>query len=647
MSRSFSKFSLLIIIVIAAVASGLSLISYQHSTATANQIMALASHEARSNTEIQAQDLAAILANKVGSVSTNLQLMAEATTVQNHDIQSAIPLFTSARKSTGDFASSYFWVDKDGKLLWADAFTNKTIEQQYNGGDRSYRDYYLKPRETMTPYYTTVIESVDNVPRLYIGYPIVGNEGNDTRSGGGINNNNSSSSTATDSIQTFKGVIVAAINIDTLGKFAKDQLEINSSSTTGLLDKKGLVLYSSGTPQYVGKNIFSPEIQSVIPADVKEPFNQLIKDSLAGKSGAEDLSSQGKTSTIAFRPVTIGGNEFANLYVITPHQLAGNAVALIGQQRVLNASIIIAIGVVAAGIAVIVLTWNKRLAEIVATRTSELKFANESLIDSNKQLQTANTRLEQANKQLAQANEQLKLHDKMQKEFINVAAHELRTPTQAILGFSELMQQENNGPEDVKAATAAISRNASRLQRLAEDILVVTRIEGHSLKMEKERFDLNEKIEHVIEDAKRSIVNGNRTDIIFERTEPQLPVIADKTRVFQVVSNLLNNALKFTKNGTIIIKAEKKGDEQVVVVSVKDNGRGIDSEIMPRLFTKFATKSETGTGLGLYISKNIIEAHGGKIWAENNKEGHGATFYFTLPIAPVEEEEEEQKLNSN
>ena len=200
------------------------------------------------------------------------------------------------------------------------------------------------------------------------------------------------------------------------------------------------------------------------------------------------------------------------------------------------------------------------------------------------------------------------------------------------------MQLETNDPEGVKAATAAISRNANRLQRLAEDILIVTRIEGHSLKMEKESFDLNEKIEHVIEDAKKIMVNGNRTNIIFERTEPQLPVNADKTKVFQVISNLLNNALKFTKNGTIIVKAEKKGDDQVLV-SVTDNGKGIDSEIMPRLFTKFATKSETGTGLGHYISKNIVESHGGKLWAENNKEGQGATFYFTLPVALAEEKQ--------
>jgi signal transduction histidine kinase len=116
-------------------------------------------------------------------------------------------------------------------------------------------------------------------------------------------------------------------------------------------------------------------------------------------------------------------------------------------------------------------------------------------------------------------------------------------------------------------------------------------------------------------------------------------VNVDKARIIQVLSNLLGNALKFTKEGNIFISIKKINEEQVNV-SIKDSGTGIDQEILPRLFEKFATKSDEGTGLGLYISKNIVEAHGGKIWAENNSDGRGSTFYFTLPISNSHKTEE-------
>src|SRR5919198_1550723 len=160
--------------VIIIAAAGLSFFTYQYSTFAANQIFEIARGESRSNAVIQAHDLSAVLANKVESISTNLRIMADAPMIQSGNVEGAAPLFTAARKSTGDFASSYFWIGKDGNLIWADSFTNKTLEQQFNGADRSYRDYYLKPKETTLPYYSAVIESVDNIPRLYIAYPIIG-----------------------------------------------------------------------------------------------------------------------------------------------------------------------------------------------------------------------------------------------------------------------------------------------------------------------------------------------------------------------------------------------------------------------------------------------------------------------------------------
>ncbi len=265
------------------------------------------------------------------------------------------------------------------------------------------------------------------------------------------------------------------------------------------------------------------------------------------------------------------------------------------------------------------------------------------------EVQKRTEELQTANNQLLIANEQLKLHDRMQQEFINIAAHELRTPAQSILGYAELAMTDP--PLENKSFIDAIYRNAFRIQKLTQDILDVTRIESHTLRLNKIKFDLKEIILQVIEDTKLKLVTEGRNKVIFEfkntvkgdviSNSEGIFVQADRDRIMQVIYNLLDNALKFTSDGVISIDLardkeykERKVKEEMLVVSVHDTGSGIDPEIFPRLFTKFSSKSFSGTGLGLYISKNIIEAHGGKIWAQNNDQGKpGATFYFSLPLA--------------
>jgi signal transduction histidine kinase len=245
--------------------------------------------------------------------------------------------------------------------------------------------------------------------------------------------------------------------------------------------------------------------------------------------------------------------------------------------------------------------------------------------------------------QLKEANERLKVHDKMQKEFINIAAHELRTPVQPILSLTEIIRRKENDSQQ-KQLLDIIVRNAQKLKRLTEDVLDVTRIESNSLQLKKEEFDLNDLLIHVVQDYKNQIsANNNNMEIrlVCERKEVEQTtkgtvVQADKYRINQVVSNLVNNAIKITREGGTIaikIKTDNNSDGKIIIVSVKDTGTGIDPEIMPRLFSKFATKSDSGTGigLGLYISKSIVEAHGGEMWAEKNNDGKGATFSFSLP----------------
>jgi two-component system sensor histidine kinase VicK len=244
--------------------------------------------------------------------------------------------------------------------------------------------------------------------------------------------------------------------------------------------------------------------------------------------------------------------------------------------------------------------------------------------------------LADTNKQLAEANEQLKIHHKMQEEFINIASHEIKTPTQAILGYSEMSEME---PERSKEYLQPILRNARRLQKLTNDILDVTRIESQSLNLNKERVNLDDVISSLLVDYLNQIERErNQKDIklVYENNDDNKPrdilVEADRERLTQVISNLISNAIKFTQEGVIKVSVEVK-DNRDAVMTIKDNGEGIDSEIMPRLFTKFATKSIMGTGLGLFISKSIVDAHGGKIWGENNKDGRGATFTFSLPLS--------------
>jgi signal transduction histidine kinase len=248
--------------------------------------------------------------------------------------------------------------------------------------------------------------------------------------------------------------------------------------------------------------------------------------------------------------------------------------------------------------------------------------------------------LEESNKRLELVNQQLKVHDKMQKEFINIAAHELRTPIQPILGLSEVLALKTGNIEQYNELIDAIIRNAKRLQQLTEDILDVTRIESQqSLIIKKERFNLNDLIMNAINDIviKKEIKNKNIQLLFKPNKGDNIFLNGDIQRLSRVIFNLISNAINFTSHGTILVETNKENDDDAdrgggrIIVRVKDTGSGIDSEILPRLFSKFATKSDKGTGLGLFISKSIIEAHGGMIWAENNSDGKGATFSFTLP----------------
>lgn len=595
------------------------MLAYQYSNSISTKVVDIATQEIRSNAIIQAHDLSEILTNRIESIIPLLQTLADSPAVQNNEYQRARLIIDFRQNYTSGLTDFYMWLDKDGKIVWISNI-NSTAYQQYKGFDLSYRPYFTMAKNSSMEYYSSAIESNDRVPRYFLSYPILSKQGGEYRNVNATENG------------SFMGVVVAGIRTGILGELLKNQLLPQFNSTIGLLDNNGLVLYAD-SQSFVGKNIFGKEIQSalstLLSAKSRDQLNEALKNSVnsdgGGSSSMDVISKQGTINTIAFAPVLLNGTNFLTLYVAVPHNLAGEVASAISEQKYLSILIIVIIGSVASIIAYITLTWNKRLRAIVNSRTSDL---------------------DKANKELTSAYEQLKIHHKTQKEFIDIAAHELRTPLQPIIGIMNVLRSRVTDYEQQKLFDIVI-RNAKRLQRLSEDILDVTRIEGRTLDIKKEVFDINNAITSILQEYRSQTDRNNNKkynqfpEISFQPEKASVYVQADKERITQVINNLVDNAIKFApqqngKLGIVVSYSDSDNKEKfdgTVIVSVKDNGTGIDPEIMPRLFSKFATKSFSGTGLGLYVSKNIIEAHSGKIWAENNNNGNGATFYFSLPIS--------------
>jgi hypothetical protein len=407
--------SIIILTAIAGLAVILSIISYQYSSSTSNGIVDIASQEIRSNARIEVHDLSKLLANRLETINVIIQTLTDAPAIQNNESQRSQVIINNRQNHTNDLTDFYMWLDQSGKIVWISNM-NSTTYQMYKGFDLSYRPYFTVPRDTLRPYYSSLIESNDKIPRLYISYPILSKQGQEYK-----NTNNGSNPKA------FQGTIVAAVNAITVGSILKSQLLPQFNSTVSLVDNKGIILYADN-PAFVGKYIFGKEFQSTIssllPVSSRVSLNKLVNASLkeSETGGTGDIYAQGKINTLAFEPVTLQGKHFLTLYISAPHNLASKVAMAIAQQNYLSTIIIIAIGLVALGAAFLVLNWNNKLEGTVNARTAELR----------------------------RANEQLKNHDQMQKEFINVAAHELRTPIQPVLALSDILRSKIKDKEQVE-----------------------------------------------------------------------------------------------------------------------------------------------------------------------------------------------------
>jgi signal transduction histidine kinase len=588
----------------------LSIVSYNYFLSISSKIDETIRDDIRRQARTDAFYVTEILEKEIQVVSTNVMTGTHISAVINGELAGGAEIINARQQSTHELTDRYFWLDQSGKTVWSSAFANNPEEyEEFKGFDVSDRPYFVNPANTKTPYLSPVIRSSDGSQRMFIAYPILGSD------------------------DEFKGVLAASIRADVLGDLVHSKLSSETQNSIGIIDPNGIIIYSSSS-EFIGENLFGEKVQSAIRTALASDeqlteFNNFLQDSIEGGTDSKDFSAvNGTTSTVTYLPIRITassdvdtgnaddqGHHFLTLYLSAPHDIAAIIEPLVAEQRNYSTAVIATIVAVTAVISYIILTWNWRLERTVRERTASLN----------------------------QANEQLQIHGKIQTEFINIAAHELRTPVQPLLNISEQLEQDlAEGLDEIKVSRPEIemlTRNAKRLAQLTSDVLEVARIESNSLGLRKQEIDIKEKIQTDIEDCKAFVEDGRAVNIVFEDLtgNGQIMVNADKSRLFEVLSNLIRNAIKFTEDGVITVKLEQKNEH--VEVSVKDTGTGIDSDIFPKLFEKFTTKSEKGTGLGLYIAKSIIEAHGGRIWGENNADGKGATFAFTLPMSKKEKAE--------
>jgi signal transduction histidine kinase len=473
--------------------------------------------------------------------------------------------------------------------------------------DISFRDYIQETRNTLKPAFSDGFKGIDGTFSIALTVPIVNSDSG-----------------------KYIGIIGIQIPTEPFFAHSGNINNVNSQFLVAYDSKKNYIV----TPrtQFIGKNFFDTDVQKFFHVtDIQNSYyRKIFSGELLGGSAVYDFGSGERLNT--GYPIFLQEKPKYFIFIITPTtQIYSQINDILHTERIKSFSLIFGLSFAVLILILFLLKWNNTLNMEVRKRTKELQ-------ESNRQLSLSN-------QEIAQANEELKVHDKMQKEFINIASHEIKTPLQAILSASQLLQMY---PERQKKFTSAIQRNAIRLQRLSNDILDVAKIESRSLRLKKELLDLNELISNIIEDYKTIIAKDNQNvKLYFNPSQYALFVEADKERIGGVISNLLNNAIKFTKQGEIFVSTEKKDNNNsnnpYALVTVKDTGEGIDPEILPKIFSKFITKSFEGLGLGMYIAKNIVEAHDGKIWTDNNnnnnnnnKNGNrGAIFYFTLPVNKV------------
>ena len=549
------------------------------------------------------------LSQHIGSdltlVMTVLDGLTSSGYIQAGDINSekTNQLIQEKYKIIDDVIDKIFVLDKNDMVT---SGLSQSSTDEYLGADFSQREWVKEAKRDLKPAFSKGFER-QGIYTIYIGVPVINRDNNQ-----------------------YMGLIGATIPTEKFFARYGNVHDVNSQFLV-IYDKNGTILAVGADRNLVGENFFGTTVQNFIGHN--EILNNLTGSLLKGHPnyGVYDYGRSDRINT--GQPILVQNTPTYFLQIVTPTKAIFSKISdTLFTDRLKGYSLLVAVFVSVGSLVIFLLKWNNTMEKEVIKRTNALNKTNIQLGIMSKQLRKSNLSLQNA-------NEQLRQHDKIQKEFINMAAHELRTPIQPILGLADVLRDYVTDSHQSKLLDV-IMRNAKRLQRLSCDILDVSKIESCLLKISKSKIDLNEKIKNVINDVENGYDDRNNSNvkIIFEPKETII-VYADKDRIYQVLSNLLNNAIKFTKNGTVTINTSiangnnnNANNDKEAVVTIMDTGSGITPETMQKLFSKFVTTSSHGTGLGLFISKGIIEAHGGRIWAENNSNGVGSSFSFSLPF---------------
>ena len=494
--------------------------------------------------------------------------------------------------------NNIFLLDRNNIVTLAMPGPNTTIhDTDLRAGDDLSQRQWVKDTRTKTeaPYFSGGFER-QGVYKIFITFPVL-------------------------DIQTNQKLGIVGASISTVPFFSTyGNLEDLDEQFLVVYDKRGNLITNPGDAGLLGQNFFGEFVQDFVARN--EVLNNLTRNLLQGHSGF-GIYDYGRGERITTQePILVNGRPEFFVQAVTPtSSLYSDLENSLFIERVKLFSLFAATLAGVVVLMIFLIKWNNSLKNEVTKRTKELH-------DSNMQLMEANTQLERSNK--------------LQKEFINIAAHELRTPIQPILGLSEIVANKNKDKE-LDKYLKVIFRNAKRLRKLTENILDVTKIESKMLKLNKEPVRLHNLLLSVVEDYQTEIIKEDRTAQIRLLYHPNIHgnptnivVQADVGRLVQIISNLLNNALRFSrKEGGVIevtLSEHTDGNNKFAAVNVIDYGEGIDPRIQANLFTMFSTNSSDGTGLGLYLCKNLVEAQGGRIWARNNPSGRGAVFGFDLKI---------------
>jgi len=549
------------------------------------------------------------LSQHIGSdltlVMTVLDGLTSSGYIQAGDINSekTNQLIQEKYKIIDDVIDKIFVLDKNDMVT---SGLSQSSTDEYLGADFSQREWVKEAKRDLKPVFSKGFER-QGIYTIYIGVPVINRDNNQ-----------------------YMGLIGATIPTEKFFARYGNVHDVNSQFLV-IYDKNGTILAVGADRNLVGENFFGTTVQNFIGHN--EILNNLTGSLLKGHPnyGVYDYGRSDRINT--GQPILVQNTPTYFLQIVTPTKAIFSKISdTLFTDRLKGYSLLVAVFASVGSLVIFLLKWNNTMEKEVIKRTNALNKTNIQLGIMSKQLRKSNMSLQNA-------NEQLRQHDKIEKEFINMAAHELRTPIQPILGLADVLRDYVTDSHQSKLLDV-IMRNAKRLQRLSCDILDVSKIESSLLKISKSKIDLNEKIKNVINDVENGYDDGNNSNvkIIFEPKET-IFVYADKDRIYQVLSNLLNNAIKYTKNGTVTINTSiangsnnNANDDKEAIVTIMDTGCGITPEIMQKLFSKFVTTSSHGTGLGLFISKGIIEAHGGRIWAENNSNGVGSSFSFSLPF---------------